>query len=124
MSVLDAQAFLRPAVARVPAVDAALIRLEELKRQKAEARLAQLMDPEMLAGLDAAEQAARRDLDEAEARAAAAQLAWHQARGAVRDRQERVKVMRAEVARAQAAIHSAERAHARESAQRDELIPA
>jgi hypothetical protein len=106
------------------AVDAAVIKLEELKRQKAEARLAELLDPEMVAAEDSAVEIARRDMDEAEARATEARIVWQHRRGAQVQRKERVKTMQAKIARASAAIAAAERTATREQSQRDELVVA
>jgi len=71
-----------------------------------------------------AEQSARHDLGEVEARLADARTVWQIARGAQRDRQERIKTQRAEIARASAAIRSAEKIAEREQTERSALVPA
>jgi len=103
-------------------VDQAVIDLETRKLRRAEAVLAELTDPEALAAEQAAEQAARAALAEAEAAAATARKAWLNANGARKQREDRIKTYRAEVARAEAAIRSAESVREKERGQRDELV--
>lgn len=103
------------------AVDQAVIDLEQLKLRRAEARIAELNDPATLASLEAARDEAQQAMIVAEAVATEVRIAFARANGALKDRQERAKTWREEIARAQAAIHSAESVQAKERAQRDEL---
>jgi hypothetical protein len=105
-------------------VDRAVIRLEQLKKQRAEAAIAALDDPEAIAAETAAIEAAQQELAKAEAQAVAARTAYRVATGARNHRAERIKTQRAEIARAEAAIASAEKLAERESAERVTLVPA
>ena len=103
-------------------VDDAVIAAERLKQQKAEARLAELTDAQIVAAEDTAIDAAQRELQEAEAVATQARMAFARANGVRKDCEERVKVYRAEVARAQTAIRSAMAVREKEQTQRNELV--
>lgn len=105
-------------------VDRAAIRMEESKKARAEAQLAELENADEIATEAAAEEAARRDLEDVEARLADARTVWQIARGVQKHRSERIKTQRAEIARASAAIRSAEKIAEREQTERSALVPA
>jgi hypothetical protein len=106
------------------AVDDAVIRLEELKKQRAELVLAELEDPQTIMAENAAVDAAQRDLAAAEAAEIAARKAYQVASGVRKFRADRIKTQHAELARAEAAIRSAQVVRGKEQAQRDELVVA
>jgi hypothetical protein len=99
-------------------VDDAAIRLEQLKKQRAEGVLAELTDRQAMAAEDAAAEAARKEMEQAEAVATQARMAFARANGARKDREARVKVYRAELARAEPAIRSAQSLREKEQAER------
>jgi hypothetical protein len=103
------------------AVDDAVIHREQLKKQRAELVLTELTDPHAIAAEDAAAEAAQREMEQAKAVATQARMAFARANGARKDRQERVKVYRAELARAEAAIRSAMALREKEQAERSAL---
>ena len=105
-------------------VDRAVVAREQLKKQRAELALAELEDSEAMAAEAAAVETAHRDVTEAETRAVAARTAYQVARGAQKQRAERITTQRAEIARADAAIRSAENLLEREQTERSVLIPA
>jgi hypothetical protein len=104
-------------------VQAAAIRRDQLKKQRAEVMLADLMDADAMAAEAAAVEAAADVLREAEAAAIAARTAFQAARGAAKSRADRIKATQAEIARAEGAIRSTQAVQAKEQAQRDELAP-
>jgi hypothetical protein len=105
------------------AVDDAAIHLEQLKKQRAEAALAELLDPDAIAAEDAAVEAAADVLREAEAAATAARVSYQAARGAQKSRTASIKSQHQEIARPEGAIRSTEALRVKEQAQRDELAP-
>jgi hypothetical protein len=103
-------------------VDDAAIHREQLKKQRAEAVLAELTDAEAMAAEDAAVETAGRALADAEAAVAVARTAYQGTRGAQKFRTERIKIQRQELARAEAAMRSTRSLRAKDQAQRDELV--
>jgi hypothetical protein len=105
-------------------VDDAVIRLEELKKQRAELVLAELTDAEAVAAEDAAVETAQRELEKAEAAATAARTAYQSARGAQKHRADRIRSQREDLANAQVAINSARSLREREATERSTLVVA
>jgi hypothetical protein len=103
-------------------VDDAVIQREQLKKQRAEAVLAELTDAEAMAAEDAAVETAGRALADAEAAVAVARTAYQGARGMQKHRADRIKTQRLELARAEAALRSTRSLPEKEQAQRDELV--
>lgn len=71
------------------AIQSAAVRMEDLKRQWAEAQLAVLMDPERIAAMEAARDNAQQALSEAEAAMEAARKAFAIANRPLKDGRER-----------------------------------
>jgi hypothetical protein len=106
------------------AVDQAFIRLEQLKKQRAVAGLAELMDPDATAAEDAAVETAKHVLQVATTAETAARMAYQVARGTRKQRGERIQSHQSEIARAEAASRSAEKLHEREATERSAPVVA
>jgi hypothetical protein len=105
-------------------VDDAAIHLEQLKKQRAEAVLAELTDAEAMAAEEAAVETAGRALADAEAAVAVARTAYQGTRGAQKHRADRIKTQREELARAQTAINSARSLREKEATECSALMTA
>lgn len=102
-------------------VDNAIIRVETLKRQRAEAALEAVTDARQLASLETAAKTAKTIMEEAEAKAREARTAFASAKSALAVREERARELRQEIDRASWAQGQAVEAAAREGAQLERL---